>query len=123
MELDALIVAEALRAGSATGWITGWPVTAEAVTLIVPDAPRRMFIQHFNHLPLARQIAHDTEVLWGAHSGISLALSAIAATVPNPRRVETHWPSDTRPSRRHSCDMRDRGREPRLCKGAAGQVG
>jgi hypothetical protein len=26
--LDAVLVVEAGRAGSATGWITGWPVTA-----------------------------------------------------------------------------------------------
>lgn len=58
--LDALIAVEAMRAGTATGWITGWPVTAEAVTLVIPNAPRRMFIQHFNHLPLARALARNT---------------------------------------------------------------
>ena len=30
-QLDVLIVAEFMRAGTATGWITGWPVTAEAL--------------------------------------------------------------------------------------------
>src|SRR5690606_14234438 len=52
--VDGLIVAEALRAGTATGWFTGWPVTAEAVTLIAPGLPRRLHVQHYNHLPLAR---------------------------------------------------------------------
>lgn len=76
--LDALIVAESMRAGTATGWITGWPVTAEAVTAVVPDAPRRMFIQHYNHLPLARRLAWNTEVLWGEGSGIAKAADLIA---------------------------------------------
>lgn len=77
--LDALIVAEAMRAGTATGWITGWPVTAEAVTVIVPGVPRRMFIQHYNHLPLARRIAWHTEVAWGEGSAIGRAAEAVAS--------------------------------------------
>lgn len=76
--LDALIAVEAMRAGTATGWITGWPVTAEAVTLILPGEPRRMFIQHFNHLPLARTIARNTEVLWGAAGAVQQAADAVA---------------------------------------------
>jgi Xaa-Pro dipeptidase len=44
--LDVLLIVEALRAGSATGWFTGWPVTAEAVTVILPETQRRMYIQH-----------------------------------------------------------------------------
>jgi Xaa-Pro dipeptidase len=76
--LDALIVAEAMRAGTATGWITGWPVTAEAVTVIVPGVRRKMFVQHYNHLPLARQLAWNTEVLWGERSALGRAGDAVA---------------------------------------------
>ncbi len=86
-ELDALIVVEAMRAGTANGWITGWPVTAEAVTLIVPGAPRRIFIQHFNHLPLARQLAWNVEVLWGDVSATQQAADAIANTAKGSMRV------------------------------------
>jgi Xaa-Pro dipeptidase len=85
--LDALIAAEAMRAGTATGWITGWPVTAEAVTLMVPGAPRRMFIQHFNHLPLAKRLAHDTEVLWGEAGALRLAASAVQQAKAGKARV------------------------------------
>lgn len=77
-QVDALIAVEAMRAGTATGWITGWPVTAEAVTLILPGEPRRMFIQHFNHLPLARTLARNTEVLWGAAGGVQQAADTVA---------------------------------------------
>lgn len=75
--LDALVVVEALRAGTATSWMTGWPVTAEAVTLVIPGEKRRMFIQHFNHLPLARRLAHETDVLWGEAAGLTLAAEAV----------------------------------------------
>jgi Xaa-Pro dipeptidase len=76
--LDALIIAEAMRAGTATCWITGWPVTAEAVTLQMHAIPHRMFIQHFNHLPLAQKLARNTEVLWGEASALQLAVDTIA---------------------------------------------
>lgn len=72
-DLDAVLVVEAGRAGSATGWIIGWPVTAEAVTVLGRDLPRTMYIQHFNHLPLARQIAWRTAVEWGRKSGVAEA--------------------------------------------------
>jgi Xaa-Pro aminopeptidase len=71
--LDAVLVVEAGRAGSATGWITGWPVTAEAVTVLAPGLPRTMYIQHYNHIPLARRIAWRTEVEWGRKSGVAEA--------------------------------------------------
>lgn len=76
--LDALIVAEAMRAGTATGWITGWPVTAEAVTVVVQGLPRKMFVQHYNHLPLAKQLAWNTEVAWGERSGAARVVEAVA---------------------------------------------
>lgn len=86
-ELDALIAAEFMRAGTATGWITGWPVTAEAVTLIIPGTPRRMYIQHFNHLPLARALARNTEVHWGEAGAVRLAADAIAKAKAGKSRV------------------------------------
>jgi Xaa-Pro dipeptidase len=85
--LDALVVVEAMRAGTATAWITGWPVTAEAVTLIQPGAPRRLFIQHFNHLPLARQIARKTEVLWGAGGGVRQMAETLSKAASGRRKV------------------------------------
>lgn len=86
-DLGALIVVEAMRAGTANGWITGWPVTAEAVTLIMPGAPRRLYVQHFNHLPLARQLAWNAEVLWGDVSAMQQATDAITKNAAGLKRV------------------------------------
>ena len=68
LDLDALLIAGAARPGTATGWTTGWSVIVEAVTVVLPDAPRTMFIQHFNHLPLARKVAWKADVQWGRRS-------------------------------------------------------
>jgi Xaa-Pro aminopeptidase len=76
-----------MRAGTATSWITGWPVTAEAVTLMIPGEARRMYVQHYNHLPLARSLARDTEVLWGESGAVALAADAMSRSVPRKCRV------------------------------------
>jgi Xaa-Pro dipeptidase len=56
--------------GNATRWMTGWPGTAEALLLFRPGERMAMFVEYYNHLPLARQIARDTEVRWGEQKGI-----------------------------------------------------
>ena len=76
-EVDAILIVEALRAGTATGWISGWPVTAEAVSVIGRKMPRQMYVQHFNHIPLARRIAWRTEVEWGRKSGVAEAVGSL----------------------------------------------
>ena len=60
-----LLLYGANRAGAAVQWLTSWPVTAEAAVLMTRGRPDRMFVQYFNHLPLARRLAKDAEVEWG----------------------------------------------------------
>ena len=50
--LDHLVFCGANRFGSAVQWLTGWPVTAEAVGVFTPGRPDSMFVQHVNHVPL-----------------------------------------------------------------------
>jgi Xaa-Pro aminopeptidase len=73
--VDLVLVCGEQRAGGGVGWLTGWPVTAEAIAVI--DAARTpvLFIQHYNHVPLARRIAAQCEVRWGGTSTID-ALAA-----------------------------------------------
>jgi Xaa-Pro dipeptidase len=85
--LDAVLVVQSLRAGTATFWLTGWPVSQEAVTLAVPGRRQAMFIQHYNHLPLAKRLAVETEVAWGEASGLAKALDALKRTVAGPARL------------------------------------
>ena len=60
--LDHLVYCGANRFGSAVQWLTGWPVTAEAVGVFTPGRPDVLFIQHVNHVPLARLLAAPAEV-------------------------------------------------------------
>src|SRR5215217_1670916 len=59
-----LIFCGANRVGSAVQWLTGWPVTAEAVGVLTPGRPDALFVQYHNHVPQAQRLARDAEVAW-----------------------------------------------------------
>src|ERR1700753_3215211 len=61
-DVDHLVYCGANRFGSAVQWLTGWPVTAEAVGVCTPGLPDTMFVQHVNHVPLAQKLATPAEV-------------------------------------------------------------
>ena len=75
--IDHLVFCGANRFGSAVQWLTGWPVTAEAVGVFTPGRPDAMFVQHVNHVPLARRLAAPAEVAWGGRSCIEAAVAAL----------------------------------------------
>jgi Xaa-Pro aminopeptidase len=75
--LDHLVYCGANRFGSAVQWLTGWPVTAEAVGVFSPGKADALFIQHVNHVPLARRIAAPAEVTWGGGSSIAAGIAAL----------------------------------------------
>lgn len=74
---DHLVFLGANRFGSIVGWLTGWPVTQEAVGIHTPGARDRMFIHYYNHLPLARRLAADADVEWGGASAIANAVGEL----------------------------------------------
>jgi Xaa-Pro dipeptidase len=59
-----LLVWGANRSGSGVQWLTRWPVTAEAAVVVTPGEPDALFVQHHNHVPLARRIATEATVGW-----------------------------------------------------------
>jgi Xaa-Pro dipeptidase len=75
--LDHLLYCGANRFGSAVQWLTGWPVTAEAVGVLTPGEADAMFVQHVNHVPLARRLAAPAEVAWGAGSSTGAAIAVL----------------------------------------------
>src|SRR5579872_4894805 len=85
--LDAIIIAQSMRAGTATFWFTGWPVTQEAITVLAPDLQPRLYVQYFNHVPLARRLASDVDVCWGEESGLRLALEFLRSHCRKPPRL------------------------------------
>jgi Xaa-Pro aminopeptidase len=85
--LDHLVFCGANRFGSAVQWLTGWPVTAEAVGVFTPGRPDAMFVQHVNHVPLARRLAAPAEVAWGGSSCIEAAVAVLERRAAKDGRV------------------------------------
>jgi len=75
--LDHLVFCGANRFGSAVQWLTGWPVTTEAVGVLTPGERDAMFVQHVNHAPMARRIADRAGVAWGGGSSIGAAIAVL----------------------------------------------
>jgi Xaa-Pro aminopeptidase len=76
-DLDHLVYCGANRFGSAVQWLTGWPVTTEAVGVLTPGQPDAMFVQHVNHAPMAGRIAAPAEVAWGGGASIGAAITVL----------------------------------------------
>ncbi|MBT7487147.1 MAG: hypothetical protein HN673_12325, partial [Rhodospirillales bacterium] len=69
-----VIIRGALKTGSSVQWLTGWPVTAEAVIVYSIGEQPKLYIQHTNHPPLARKLVHKCEVAWGGASSLESAI-------------------------------------------------
>jgi Xaa-Pro aminopeptidase len=65
--VDTVVLYGANRSGSAVQWLTGWPVTREAVVLHTPGAPDALLVHFFNHVPQARRMAPDADVRWAGN--------------------------------------------------------
>lgn len=85
-ELDHILVYGFYWAGNAVGFFTGWPVTAEAAVVFTRGATPAMYVQFYNHVPEATQIAYQTEVGPGGESTIGTAIETMEKRgKPNPR--------------------------------------
>src|ERR1700683_4829362 len=74
---DHLVFCGANRFGSSVQWLTGWPVTTEAVDVFTPGEADAMFVQHVNHAPLAQKRAARAKVVWGGGSSIGAAVEVL----------------------------------------------
>src|SRR6187431_2538884 len=88
-ECDHLVFCGANRFGSAVQWLTGWPVTAEAVGVLTQGQRDALFVQYHNHVPLARRLAADADVAWGGQSAIASALAELKKRGARPNKVAT----------------------------------
>jgi Xaa-Pro dipeptidase len=77
MQVDHLLVCGEQRTGSGVAWITGWPTTAEALVIVSPHEKNLMFVEYYNHCPLAQRLAHATDVKWGEHAGIDKVIDQL----------------------------------------------
>ena len=84
---DHLIYCGANRFGSAVQWLSGWPVTAEAVAVFTPGERDAIFVQYVNHEVLASIFAEKADVAWGGSSSIHAANDVLTKRKATSGRV------------------------------------
>jgi Xaa-Pro aminopeptidase len=84
---DHLVFCGANRFGSVVQWLTGWPVTAEAVGVFTPDTRDALFVQFVNHVELASLIAREADVAWGGPSSIESAIGVLTKCKAQRNRI------------------------------------
>ena len=70
---DAIIVCGEERAGTGVAWLTGWPTSSQAMVLFQNGREDVLFVEHYNHVPNAREIARDADVRWARREGAKAA--------------------------------------------------
>jgi Xaa-Pro dipeptidase len=81
------LVYGANRSGSAVSWLTGWPVTREALLVAAPRADDDvLLVSYFNHVPQARRMA-VTRVEWAGTRAVATALDLIKPRGGLPSRI------------------------------------
>jgi Xaa-Pro dipeptidase len=91
-ECDHLIFCGLNRFGSAVQWLTQWPVTAEAVSVLTPGERDALFVQYVNHAAQARIVADKADVAWGGESSIGAAIEVLPKRGARNDRVATLGP-------------------------------
>jgi Xaa-Pro dipeptidase len=76
-DVDHLLMCGEQRAGTGVAWLTSWPATVEAYVIVAPGEPQLMHVEWYNHWPLAKKLARDTEVRWGEHQGIDKVIAEL----------------------------------------------
>ena len=85
--LDALVVAEFLFTGSAVHWLTNWPATTASIAILTPDHPVQVIIEHYNHIPHAKKMVTEAEVLWGERDPLAIASNLLKSIRQSTRRL------------------------------------
>ncbi|MQA76355.1 MAG: M24 family metallopeptidase [Solirubrobacterales bacterium] len=75
--VEHLIVYGANRFGSAVAWLTGWPVTREALCVFTPGERDVLLVHFYNHVPNAARLASAADVRWAGESTIETAAAEL----------------------------------------------
>jgi Xaa-Pro dipeptidase len=78
-DLEHVVLYGANRAGSAVQWLTGWPVTREAVVVHTPGRTDTLLVHFYNHMPQARRMARDADVRWAGASTARTVVEELAS--------------------------------------------
>ena len=81
------LVYGANRSGSAVSWLTGWPVTREALLVVGPEPDDDvLLVSFFNHVPQARRLS-VARVEWAGVRAVATALEVMVARGGLPSRI------------------------------------
>ena len=86
-DVDHLLVHGIGGRGGAVGWLAQWLVTNEAHLIVSPGDRDMLFVQYFNHVPLAQHLARDAKVRWGGPSTILTSVLELHRRGALPGRV------------------------------------
>jgi Xaa-Pro dipeptidase len=75
---DALLICGEERAGTGVAWLTGWPTSSQATVLFQKGREDVLFVEHYNHVPNAREIARDADVRWARREGAKAPAEELA---------------------------------------------
>src|SRR5215813_13812849 len=76
-KVDHVLLVTWLRVGSSTEWITGWPGWVEAITVYKPGERMTMFVEYYNHIPLAQRMVRNCDVQWAEDRGTARAIEEL----------------------------------------------
>ncbi|WP_166351372.1 M24 family metallopeptidase [Phytoactinopolyspora limicola] len=65
------------RSGTSVPWLTGWPVTREALVVWSTDDEPVLFVQFRNHVPQASSMVDRAEVRWGGSCTVQSAVDEL----------------------------------------------
>lgn len=85
--VDHLLVYGANKFGTAVGWLTRWPVTREAYVVLSPGERDALFVDFYNHVPLATRIATEADVAGCEGRGIENALAELRRRGADGKRI------------------------------------
>ena len=101
-ELEAAGAAHAVvyganRVGPAVGWLTGWPVTREALCVFTPGERDLLLVNFYNHIPNAERIATEADVRWAGPKPMAAAIEELERRRARGARVGLIGPLGYRP--------------------------
>jgi Xaa-Pro aminopeptidase len=85
--VDHLVSHGAWFGRAAVTWLTQWPVTVEALLVYTPGEEGALYIQFYNHVPLARRLTEGVVPTWGGESTIDTAIAELKRRGARPGRV------------------------------------
>jgi Xaa-Pro aminopeptidase len=85
--VDHLLVHGAGFRGGAVHWVCDWHTTYEAALVVTPGKRDTLFVQFYNHLPLARRMMPATDVRWGGEQTIRSVIVELESRGAKPERI------------------------------------